>query len=381
MSVSTETGSFCLVSQVTAADVPAIEAGLNELWRLAEAGAVGGAIVRAASMSVLVPVRDDVEANTVADLLDGLADTHPSRALLLLADERIDEPRARLCSHCRRPGEGEPSRYWEEIRLVSSPGALHQVISLVQTLALPGLPIQTWWPGEPSFDGDLFNYVVDTSDRLVLDSSRFRDPTVALPQLAAAIRIANQSVAFADLSWTRLTPWRLLVAEFFDAPQDQAILDSIERVSIAYAPNVGGEASQALLLLGWLGSRLGWEPHTLTASGTGVWTFEVIDGVRPVRIEITPATGADPLPGATDLRCVEIVAVEGQRQATYSVEQCGDNEGRTGREDGGRLERRAHLPFQDVAELLHEELGGFAPDRIYQESLDLVARLLETRAR
>ena len=380
MSTGAETASLCLVSQVTAADVRAIQAGLHELWRLAEAGQPGGAIVRAASMSVVVPVGEAARADRVADLLDSLADTHPCRAILLLADEQIDEPRARLCSHCRRPTEGEPTRYWEEIRLVSSRAALHQVMSLVQTLALPGLPIQTWWPEEPAFDGDLFNHIAEVSDRLVLDSSRFRDPVATLPQLAAAIRVANQSVAFADLSWTRLTPWRLLIAEFFDAPEDQAVLDSIERVSIEYAPRVSGEASQALLLLGWLGSRLGWEPHALTSDGGGAWSFDVVDGVRPVRAEITPRASDDSSAEPAGLRAVRIVASERRRGATYTVERDGaSDEARTIKEDGARLERYAHLPLQGDRELLLEELSGFASDRIYQESLDLVARLLEAR--
>ncbi len=377
MTIVSETGALCLVSQVTAADVCAIEAGLHELWRLAEAGAIGGSIVRAASMTVLVPVADDAEADAVSDLLDDLADSHPCRALLLLADDRVAEPRARLASHSRRSAEGEATRYWEEIRLVSSSSALHQTMSLVQTLALPGLPVQTWWPDELDFDGDLFNHVVDVSDRLVLDTSRFPDPVAALPQLAAAIRVANQSIAFADLSWTRLTPWRLLVAEFFDAPEDQSLLDSIERVTIEYAADVGGEASQALLLLGWIGSRLGWEPHTLDSREPSGWRFDLLDGVRPVRAEITRVPAGDPSARLADLRAVTIVAAEGERRATYTVQHCGNDEARSIKDDGTRLEGRGHLPKPAEAELLHEELGGFAPDRIYQESLDLVGRLLE----
>jgi hypothetical protein len=39
------------------------------------------------------------------------------------------------------------------------------------------------------------------------------------------------------------------------------------------------------------------------------------------------------------------------------------------------MEGYAHLPVQAEIELLREELGGFATDRIYQESLAVVTRL------
>lgn len=406
MSTGTETVGICLVGQVTTADTGAIEAGLNELWRLAEAGEVGGSVVRAASMTFLVPLDgagsgappssarsgappsdEEADADDVTALLDDLTATHPFRAVLLLADERLDEPRARLCSHLRRGSDGDSGWYWEEIRLVSPGRALHQVMSSVATLALPNLPLQTWWRGEPAFDSDLYNHIAEVSDRIIVDSSGFRRPTTALPQLASVITAAHESIAFADLSWTRLTPWRTLTAEFFDRPSDQALLDSIERVTIEYVLGSGGEASQALFLVGWLASRLGWEPQTLTDNGMGGWRFQVVDGVRPVQVEIVQraggedgskrASGSTVTPG---LRAVTIVAAENERWAWYSIERWGDGEeARTIAEvDGVRLEGHAHLPVRREAELLQEELGGFTTDRIYQDALTFITRLLKT---
>jgi glucose-6-phosphate dehydrogenase assembly protein OpcA len=378
MSIAVEAAGLCLVNQVTAADTRAIEAGLNELWRITEAGEVGGALVRAASMTVIVPIADQADAEAVTALIDELIDTHPCRAILVLFDERVDEPRARLASHIRRIGDAEGGRYWEEIRLAGPARATHQVMSSVAALALPNLPIQTWWPTEPVFDGDEYNHIVEISDRILLDSSRFGDVTRALPTLQAAIDVTHDSVAFADLSWTRLVAWRLLVAELFDPADDQAQLDSIERVRVAYA---GGEAAQALLLAGWLASRLGWEPRSLTIGAAGAWAFEMADGVRPVRIDVaridpTPAPGD--AEAALGLRSVAIVAAEGGRRVSYTVERIGNGEeARALRDDGSPRESRAHLPIRDETELLREELAGFATDRIYHESLALITRLFE----
>lgn len=387
MTASADTVGVCLVGQITTADTRAIESGLNELWRLAEAGEVGGAVVRAASMTFLVPVGDEAGAARMTDLLDALTATHPFRAILLLADDRLAEPRARLSSHLRRGGEGEGAWYWEEIQLVSPRRSLHQVMSSVATLALPNLPLQTWWPGQPAFDDDLYNQVAEVSDRVLVDSSGFVDPTAGLGQLAAVITAAHESIAFADLSWTRLTPWRMLTAELFDRPSDQALLDSIEQVRVEYLPSSdeGGEAAQALLLVGWLASRLGWEPrrHSMDERGTG--RIEVVDGVRSVEIQIgrraitgatgSPAAGSGEVPG---LCAVSIATREGPRTAWYGIERWGDGEeARTIAEsDGSRSESHAHLPDRDEADLLSEELGGFATDRVYQEALAFLARVV-----
>lgn len=391
MSVSAETAGVCLVNEVAAADTRGIQAGLNELWYLAQSGEGGGAVFLAASMTVIVPFEGEAEAERVTEVLDRVTVTHPLRAILLQSDEGVPEPRARLASHFRRVVD-EPSRYWEEVRLVSPSRALSQTMSLVATLTVANLPIQTWWPGEPALDSDLYTQIADLSDRIVLDSSRLGDPVAALPTLAATIGVSFESLAFADLSWTRLTPWRVLTAEFFDDPADQQLLDSIERVAIEYVADVGGEAIQALLLVGWLASRLGWEPKGMLDAGVWSWQFDMLDGVRPIRVEILRRAGADGAPesrvpssdGAASssggeavpgLRAITLEAAERDRRGRYTVERQGNGEdGWTLAEvDGSRLEGHARLPSRGTVELLEEELGGFATDRIYHQALSVAA--------
>ncbi len=385
MSISADAAGVCLVSEVTAADTRAIQDGLNELWRLAGSGEVGGALVRAASLTLIVLIEDHADPDELIPVLDALTATYPCRAVLLTSDKDVDEPRARLASHSRRGVEGEPPRYWEEIRIVAPARGLHQVMSSVATLALPNLPVQSWWPGRPSFDSDLYNHVVEVSDRVIVDSSRFPAPLEALPELDAAISVAHESVAFADLSWTRLTPWRHMAAEFFDAPSRQALLDSIERVRIEYMPRTGGEACQALLVAGWLASRLGWELRDLALKAAGSWRLQALDVVRPIEVAITrAATSASP--GGTSiapgLRGLSIEAGGTSHKASFTIECSSDGgEAHTVAEVGeARLEGYARLPLQGDAELLQEELGGFATDHIYQESLGAVARLLRESA-
>jgi glucose-6-phosphate dehydrogenase assembly protein OpcA len=379
MSVSAESNGVTLASLQTAAHGRAIESGLHELWRQAEAGEVGGALIRSASLTLLVPVTSSQSIDDLIGVIDRVTLIHPCRAILVVLDDSASEPTAELTSHYRRPGNEEAARYWEEIRIVAPSRLIHQAMSAASTVVLPGLPVQAWWPGTVALDGDLYDHAIEVSDRVLLDSMRFREPRAGLAALASAIDVAHESVAFGDLSWSRLNPWRVLTAELFDAPSDQELLDSIERVVIEYTKSsAANEIVQALLYVGWLASRLGWEPRAALEEAPGNWRFWLVDGVRPVEVRIArndrpPGPDLKPTPG---LRSIAIEAAEDSRRAGYLVQRTGaGDEARTVKQDGARLESRAHLPTHDEVDLLQEELGGFSTDRIYVDSLGVVVGL------
>jgi hypothetical protein len=381
MSVSPESNGLGPARRETTADSRAIEAGLHELWRQAEAGEIGGSLVRSASLTLIVPAPTSHAADEIIGTIDRITMTHPCRAVLVVLDDAVRDPSAVLTSHYRRPGEGDPARYWEEARIMAPVSGVHQVMSAASTIVLPGLPVQTWWPGAMPFDTDLYNHVVEISDRLLLNSARFRDPRTGLADLAAAIDIAHESVAFADLSWSRISPWRVLTAEMFDAPSDQDLLDSIESVVIEYSRSAGVvESVEALLYIGWLASRLGWEPRAALEEVPGRWRFWLVDGVRPVEVRISRNDQplAPDVPATPGLRSVRISASEGDRKASYLVERVGaGDEARTVKHDSTELEGRARLPYPEEVVLLEQELGGFTTDRIYIDSLHIVTGLFK----
>ena len=50
-----------------------------------------------------------------------------------------------------------------------------------------------------------------------------------------------------DMNWGRLTPWREMVAGFFDAPNMRPYLDRIGRINLEYAlPEDGRDTGQPL---------------------------------------------------------------------------------------------------------------------------------------
>jgi glucose-6-phosphate dehydrogenase assembly protein OpcA len=189
--------------------------------------------------------------------------------------------------------------------------------SVVMPLLVPDTPVVTWWPrGGPAVpSGDPLGLL---AQRRVTDAASAREPARALAGLALGYRPGDT-----DLSWTRASTWRSVLAATLDQPHGE-----ISGGSVAAEPG----NPTADLLAAWLGSRLG-APFSRDESGG---------------------------PGITEVR---FVTSEGHITITRP-------DGRTAtlsRPD--QPERRVALHRRDTADLLAEELRRLNPDEVYGETL------------
>src|SRR3954468_11208572 len=132
--------------------------------------------------------------------------------------------------------------------------ALHAE-SVVMPLLAPDSPVVTWWHGEPpeQIANDFLGVV---ADRRITDTAQAANPMDALRQ-----RAADYAPGDTDLAWSRITPWRTLVAGAFDATTSDA-----KDVTIK-AP---AKDPSAALLGGWLSARLGVTPRYEAVSASGL---------------------------------------------------------------------------------------------------------------
>jgi glucose-6-phosphate dehydrogenase assembly protein OpcA len=89
--------------------------------------------------------------------------------------------------------------------------------------------------------------------------------------MAAVLTETPRWTAISDLNWARLTAWRALLAGFYDIADYRPLLNQLKRVTIRYAPFATNPAvipARALLLGGWLASRLHWSVQPGTARRT-----------------------------------------------------------------------------------------------------------------
>ncbi len=358
-------------------DTRAIDAELARLWAGVAEGSAGG-LVRAFSLTILVLALDQ-ELDRVDAVLSDIQSAHPSRLLVVAPKET--EPRARLGAYCRPPRAGQAVVCWEEIRLEGHRASLNLILSAVASLVLPNLPVQAWWPGDPDFDGHSFRRVVEIADRIIVDSMQFDEPVASMAGYAERVEEEHSTVGFADLNWRRLEPWRLLTAQFFDSPSDRPFLNDLESVLVKYQRPLDGTASgftAALLLVGWLASRLGW---ALPADGVD-WRHHLEelffdDGAQGVRVSLQPCA-VDPSLGqkrGVGLASLELRANHNGQRASYSIQWAGENATTIAQIDGGSREAQVPLHAASEADLLHHELARFGRDRIYEEALQAACSL------
>ncbi len=267
------------------------------------------------TMVVDVPEKDAEEALSAAR---EAAREHPSRLLVVIGG------RARGASRISaeiRAGHGNAG----ELAVIRLQGeVVKHPESVVLPLLLPDSPVVVWWPtaapGDPA--GDPLG---------ALGTRRITDSAQVPSGKAKAMLVQCRSYASGntDLAWTRITPWRALLA---------AALDQVGS-KVTGAAVTGERISPSADLLGaWLSDRLRVPVTRKRSAGPGI--TDVVLTTKAGDIRIRRADG---------------------RLATLSVP--------------GQPDRPVALRRRQVPELLAEELRRLDPDDIYAAT---VMRLRKT---
>jgi glucose-6-phosphate dehydrogenase assembly protein OpcA len=137
--------------------------------------------------------------------------------------------------------------------------ALHAE-SITLPLLAPDAPVVTWWYGIPP-EQIAYDPLGVFAERRITDAVHGADRIDTLRQ-----RAKDYAPGDTDLSWTRITPWRAVLASAFDTAAGSA-----------RSATVRGDQTDpaALLLAGWLSSRLGFYVPVEAAHGGGVSAVSV----------------------------------------------------------------------------------------------------------
>jgi glucose-6-phosphate dehydrogenase assembly protein OpcA len=176
------------------------------------------------------------------ETLGGLAERHPSRTIILVPrPDEEDALDAHLSLQCF-PLLGEERHICSEVIELHLKGRRAEAAaSIVVPLLLPDLPVFLRWRGRPPFGSDVLDDLVEVVDRLVVDSREWDEVRAGLRRLAELF----ERTVVSDIAWARTLPWRVEIARLWP---DVAGVRELR---------VTGPESEALLLVGWLRSRLG----------------------------------------------------------------------------------------------------------------------------
>ena len=349
---------------------------------------IGSDRMRANTLNLIAVARSDSDAKRIESAIVHLGDLYPSRAIVLVADPhqiRGGDPGLDVrVGLLEQPAEkGRPVVRFECITIEADTLSAFHLANVASPLLVADLPDFLWWPGDSPGSTPLFHDLTEIADRLIVDSSVLSAPGRDLPVLAS-LMTGRACPMVSDFAWARLTPWRQLVAQFFDAPAARPCLHCIDDVQIVYGPaNRAGASglSAALLTAGWLATRLGWVTATsrLERTQTG---YRLPLRTAPRRgspgHDVTIHLRSDSNPTFDrGLGLVSFRAV-GDAPGTFTVERVNDAGLATTSETPNMppVSRMVYAVQPDDPDLLGPELHAFGRDRVYEESLAFVASLL-----
>ena len=231
----------------------AIEGALRHL--LVEAHSQERGYVPARVLNVVIVV-DRQFKGEISNRLERVGRYHPSRTILVAVEPR----RTTIDAHVQvevEEVEGGIVVGTESVEVDIGDQHVDALDSIVDPLLVPDLTTVAWSP-----HGHLS--AVDSIRRLiqvVLTDTSQRDTAAAGIKRALSL---SEDAYVVDLSWLRSTPWRERIAATFDPPAWRQSLREISGLSITARED---SLVSALLLLGWLTCRLGWEASELVRHG------------------------------------------------------------------------------------------------------------------
>lgn len=218
--------------------------GSEVVKKLAAERRSAGGVASGLALTVIVIV-DAARIRQVEDAATIAASAHPCRFLIVSRgpvpgpDAATAQAKDRLDAEIIVGGRLGPC----EAVIMQMHGrlALHAE-SVVVPLLAPDVPVVTWWHGPPpaSIAYDPLGVV---AERRITDVAQTADPAAMLVQ-----RANDYAPGDTDLAWTRLTPWRSLIASAFDTGNHD-----ITSAHVTGSPDDPVSA----LMVGWLRARLG----------------------------------------------------------------------------------------------------------------------------
>jgi glucose-6-phosphate dehydrogenase assembly protein OpcA len=198
--------------------------------------------------------------------------------------------------------------------------------------------------------------------------------------MAVVLNDTPRWTALSDLNWARLTAWRALLAGFYDIADYRPLLNQLKQVIIRYAPPATDSTlipTRALLLAGWLSSRLGWSVRQAsTKRTTESITLDVsVDG-RGFRLEFAHSR-REIEPGHLALVTLES---DGDEPVSFTVRRSADGqriETSVTRGEVKGVQRVLSYEGLSETELIGKELEILGHDRIYEQAVMAAGEMIK----
>jgi glucose-6-phosphate dehydrogenase assembly protein OpcA len=252
------------VSNAASGLISQLEKELRDLWRAPE-DPREPVMSRACTMNleVVAPSVEVLERYT--PVVDEVTASVPARAILASVEPSAtaDELTGAATAVCRL--EGDRRICSERITLRCRGNAAARAASAIEAFLVPEIPTALVWLGRVHTDDPVFEDLANDANRIILDSEYTSIGSVI--HVASWARQQPNAPEIADLAWTRIAAWQEMLARFFDDGDGKDLAYKITRIRLDQADETSAPiGSEAALLLGWIGTRLGWKTSRLAGT-------------------------------------------------------------------------------------------------------------------
>jgi glucose-6-phosphate dehydrogenase assembly protein OpcA len=346
-----------------AVDVAAIEKDLTSLWKSA---GKNSAIMRSSSCNFLAIVKNRQAAEAFQPALAKLSQTHPCRSIVAFPESGDPEILAWIRAQCSIPFYEVPQVCCESIMLAARGEAIRNLPNTLLSLLIPNLPVYLYWRSFQIADRELIEQMVRFSNLLIVDSHQSREDPQNRLRLLQLLIDPPGGISIRDLNWARITPWRDLIAQFFDSKASRKYLHEISEVEIARNLSAAGSIpTRALLLTGWLASSLGWRRLAAKRSGDQ-WLSRWTSGEHKIQVRFTGKfTAPNQSPGINSV----LLRTRSNAEFSVSVDEGSSCITATARVGDSRLDHSVPQKLLEESSILSDELSQTGKDVVFIAAL------------
>jgi len=297
---------------------------LSQLWvslsKQEETREHDSGVLRACSMTLIAFVDDEADAQALGELFVRLMKAHPSRTIVVRLREDTGVLESRVFATCWMPFGQRREICCEQVEFSVSVDRARDIPSVVFPLVAPDVPRVLWFRSARVDNVPDLGDLLALGDKIIVDSAR-----PGAPAFADLRVLANAGLIVSDLSWTRLTSLRQLIAQLLAARD----IDKITQVSIELS---GSDVPpEAKYLQAWFRSEL-------RSADVLIRRLDSAAGSRITGIRLGP----------------DIHISVASTCAEYDI---------------GALHQRANLSGASEADLLNDELSIMTHDRVFERVL------------
>ncbi len=292
-------------------------------------------------------------------VVDHVASTLAARTFIVQVDPRA-EPWAldgEVGAVCRVvPGQKGEEVCAERIELQFGAMVAARARSIIESLSESRLPgVLLLGPGAHAAVVDALS---PGCTRVVFDS--------AYHGVTRSARIAELSPAhLEDLAFSRGRRWRDMIARFFDDPALMPAAKDVRSVRIEHVAcaREEGMGAEAELLLGWLGSRLGFQATRGAVTHDG----------RRIDVDLHQREQCDRLLGWIESVTIHAGLGDGELVGRVSRDPDGQHLSWSLEAPDGRYERRFSIPHRSETELVLRAIASVEDSELVREALAFAA--------